>query len=87
MCLKICLHSVESAAETQDQIPNLKSLPDSTTVLQKSIDDRDGNLLLGKDEVIRITRPLVFDLAKHKAVAVKAATGTPSCERNSPKRR
>ena len=63
------------AAQTLDQIPHLKSLPDSTVVLQKMIDDHDGNLLLGKDEVIRITKPLVFDLAKHKAVAVKANGG------------
>ena len=63
------------ALETLDQIPNLKSLPDSTAVLQELIDDHDGNLLLGRDEVLRITKPLVFDLAKHKAVAVKAAGG------------
>ena len=63
------------ALETLDQIPNLKSLPDSTAVLQKLIDDHDGNLLLGTDEVLRITKPLVFDLTKHKAVAVKAAGG------------
>lgn len=68
-------HSLASAADTLDQIPNLKSLPDSTSVLQKAIDTRDGNLLLGKDEVLRITKPLVFDLAKHKAVAVRAAGG------------
>ena len=62
-------------AATLDQIPHLKSLPDSTIALQKMIDDQDGNLLLGNDEVIRITQPLVFDLAKHKAVAVKATGG------------
>ena len=71
----VLFHSFASAADTVDQIPNLKSLPDSTAALQKSIDDRDGNLLLGKDEVLRITKPLVFDLTKHKAVAVKAAGG------------
>ena len=63
------------AVETLDQIPDLKSLPDSTLVLQEVIDDHDGNLLLGRDEVLRITKPLVFDLSKHKAVAVKAAGG------------
>lgn len=68
-------HSIGSAADTLDQIPNLKSLPDSTKSLQKSIDEGDGNLRLGKDEVLRITKPLVFDLAKHKAVAVKATGG------------
>ncbi len=60
---------------TLDQIPHLKSLPDSTIVLQKMIDDQDGNLLLGNDDVLRITQPLVFDLARHKAVAVKATGG------------
>jgi len=75
VAIAISFHSLASAAETLDQIPNLKSLPDSTSVLQKAIDTRDGNLLLGKDEVLRITKPLVFDLAKHKAVAVRAAGG------------
>lgn len=75
VAIAISFHSLASAADTLDQIPNLKSLPDSTTVLQKAIDTRDGNLLLGKDEVLRITKPLVFDLAKHKAVAVRAAGG------------
>ncbi len=63
------------AATTLDQIPHLKSLPDSTALLQKIIDDHDGNLLLGTDDILRITKPLVFDLAKHKAVAVKATGG------------
>ena len=63
------------AAGTLDQIPHLKSLPDSTAVLQQMIDEHGGNLLLGKDDVLRITEPLVFDLVKHKAVAVKAAGG------------
>ena len=62
-------------AGTLDQIPHLKSLPDSTVVLQQMIDEQDGNLLLGNDDVLRITQPLVFDLAKHKAVAVKATGG------------
>jgi nitrous oxidase accessory protein NosD len=64
-----------SAIGTLDQIPNLKSLPDSTTVLQEMIDEHDGNLLLGREEVLRITKPLVFDLSTHQAVAVKAAGG------------
>jgi hypothetical protein len=63
------------AAETLDQLPHLKSLPDSTIALQKMIDDHGGNLLLGADDVVRITKPLVFDLVKHKAVAVKATGG------------
>lgn len=73
--INFLLLSNAMAAGTLDQIPHLKSLPDSTNALQKMIDDQDGNLLLGKDEVIRITQPLVFDLAKHKAVAVKATGG------------
>ncbi|HQX49956.1 MAG TPA: right-handed parallel beta-helix repeat-containing protein [Planctomycetaceae bacterium] len=67
--------SNELTAGTLDQIPHLKSLPDSTMVLQKMIDEQDGNLLLGNDEVLRITQPLVFDLAKLKAVAVRATGG------------
>jgi len=67
--------SNELTAGTLNQIPHLKSLPDSTMVLQKMIDEQDGNLLLGNDEVLRITQPLVFDLAKLKAVAVRATGG------------
>ncbi len=63
------------AAGTLDQIPHLKSLPDSTIVLQQMIDEQDGNLLLGNDEALRITQPLMFDLAKLKAVAVRATGG------------
>lgn len=77
LLLLLALHFVPKAsvAATLDQIPHLKSLPDSTTVLQQRIDDSGGNLLLGREEVLRITKPLVFDLAEHKAVAVKAAGG------------
>ncbi|HQZ65646.1 MAG TPA: right-handed parallel beta-helix repeat-containing protein [Planctomycetaceae bacterium] len=67
--------SNELTAGTLNQIPHLKSLPDSTMVLQKMIDEQDGNLLLGNDEVLRITQPLVFDLTKLKAVTVRAAGG------------
>ena len=67
--------SNELTAGTLNQIPHLKSLPDSTMVLQKMIDEQDGNLLLGNDDVLRITQPLVFDLAKLKAVAVRATGG------------
>ncbi len=63
------------AAGALDQIPDLKSLPDATAALQKAIDDHDGNLLLGTDQVLRISKPLVFDLVKHKAVAVRASGG------------
>ena len=63
------------AAGTLDQIPHLESLPDSAAALQEKIDEGRGNLLLGRDAVFRITKPLVFDLSKHKGVAVKAAGG------------
>ena len=63
------------AAGALDQIPDLKSLPDSTAALQQQIDESGGNLRLGGDEVLRITAPLVFDLSKHKSVAVTATAG------------
>ncbi|MEQ9406172.1 MAG: right-handed parallel beta-helix repeat-containing protein [Fuerstiella sp.] len=63
------------AGRTLDQIPDLKSLPDSTMALQRQIDSGHGNLLLGQDAILRITRPLVFDLARHGRVAVKATGG------------
>lgn len=63
------------AADTLEQIPHLKSLSDSTTALQTQIDQNAGNLLLGKESVVRITKPLTFDLAKHHAVSVKATNG------------
>ena len=63
------------AAGTLEQIPHLKLLPDSADALQRVIDESGGNLLLGKDSVVRITKPLVFDLSKHGAVAVKATGG------------
>ncbi|MBC8352274.1 MAG: right-handed parallel beta-helix repeat-containing protein [Planctomycetes bacterium] len=63
------------ATGTLDQVPNLRSLPDSAATLQQKIDENDGNLLLGRDEILRITKPLVFDLSNHEAVAVKAAGG------------
>ena len=63
------------AAGTLEQIPHLKSLPDSADALQQVIDESNGNLMLGRDSVVRITKPLVFDLSKHGAVAVKATGG------------
>lgn len=63
------------ATGTLDQIPNLKSLPDATAKLQRRIDSNDGNLLLGKIEILRITKPLTFDLTKHQAVSVQSAGG------------
>ncbi len=73
--LALLLLSNAAAAGTLDQIPHLKSLPDSTNALQRMIDVGDGNLRLGKDKIVRITKPLVFDLSKHGAVAVRATGG------------
>ncbi len=82
-CMTLCiviamlpsLLSNVRAAGTLDQIPHLKSLPDSTGELQRQIDANEGNLVLGDQEILRITKPLVFDLAKHMAVCVKATGG------------
>lgn len=63
------------SSKTLEQIPNLKSLPDSTAELQAKIDENGGNLLLGNDEFLRITEPLEFDLAKHGAAALKSVGG------------
>ncbi len=60
---------------TLDQIPDLKTMPDSTATLQSMIDNTDGNLKLGDRNTYRITRPLVVDLAKHKAVKVFSEGG------------
>lgn len=69
------LGAAPPANTTLDQIPNLASLPDSTTALQKQIDQGSGNLSLSRTEVYRITKPLVIDLARHKAISVKAEEG------------
>lgn len=60
---------------TREQIPDLDSLPDVTTELQKQIDDRNGSLLLIK-QVYRITKPLEVDLEKHGTMAIKAIGGS-----------
>jgi hypothetical protein len=56
------------------QIPNLKSLPDRADELQRTLDENNGNLLLS-GKVIRITRTLEFDLARHGAIAITANAG------------
>lgn len=71
----ITLATAARAEQALKQIPQLKSLPDSTPALQRQIDENDGNLVLGEVEILRITKPLVFDLAKHRNVAVKATGG------------
>lgn len=62
-------------SKTIEQIPALKSLPDMTDTLQQQIDDNNGNLLL-EQETYRITKPLVIDLQKHGASAVRSKHGT-----------
>ena len=78
--LSLILTAPAIARQTvEDQIPDYKSLPDSTADLQAQIDKSGSLLLLPKDEntraIFRITQPLVFDLAKLGAVSVKAAAG------------
>lgn len=60
---------------TLDQIPNLKSLPDSTQELQARIDESSGNLRLEGRSIYRITKPLIIDLSKHGAVKVSSNEG------------
>lgn len=74
--LSLTLSALGQSNTALDQIPNLKELPDSTVALQKRIDANGGNLQLGAaDKILRITKPLVFDLKKHGAIAVKADGG------------
>jgi hypothetical protein len=60
---------------TRQQIPDVTSLPDVTSQLQMQIDRNDGNLVLAGAEQFRITKPLVFDLAKVGAAVAKATGG------------
>lgn len=69
-----CLSSVV-ASDASEQIPSLKSLPDRSDELQAQIDRSGGNLTLGAEKVIRITKPLRFDLAVRGAVSVRATAG------------
>lgn len=75
LSLLLLAPSHASHAKTIEQIPHLKSLPDSTRSLQQRIERENGNLLLTQGSVFRITKPLVFDLAKHGAVAIRASRG------------
>ena len=61
--------------KTIEQIPNLDSLPDSTTKLQSLIDSQKGSVLLS-EKFYRITRPLRIDLGKHGSVAITSQTGS-----------
>ena len=71
-CLEL---AAAPAISTLDQIPNLNSLPDSHAKLQAEIDTNGGNLKLSGPKIIRITKPLLVDLAKHQAAQVVAETG------------
>ena len=61
--------------KTSEQIPNLESLPDSTTKLQSLIDSQEGSVVL-TEKFYRITRPLIIDLAEHGATAITSQTGS-----------
>ena len=63
--------------KTLEQIPDLKSIPDSTLHLQDQIDDPkgQGNLKLSEKRY-RITKPLIVDLARHGAIQISAAAGS-----------
>lgn len=69
------LSAAEPANTALDQIPKLKELRDSTESLQRQIDADNGNLKLVGPKILRITKPLVFDLKKHGAIAAKAEGG------------
>jgi len=61
--------------KTLEQIPDLKSLPDSTDELQALIDSQEGNLQLTRKRY-RITRSLKLDLQKHGAIAMTSTVGS-----------
>lgn len=71
-CSTLCFGDWQQTAE---QIPNLKTLPDMTQVLQNQIDSNGGTLLLTAEHY-RITRPLEFDLKKLGGVAIKSVGGS-----------
>ncbi|MCP4786288.1 MAG: hypothetical protein GY903_17995 [Fuerstiella sp.] len=75
--LGLSLHPicVAQSERTRQQIPNLDSLPDVTAALQQQIDSNDGSLVLAGAREFRITKPLVFDLAKVGAAVAKATGG------------
>ncbi len=56
------------------QFPNLADLPDSSTALQKQIDDNNGSLIL-KAGVYRITRTLAIALNQKHSTIVRPASG------------
>lgn len=62
-------------SKTIEQVPQLKSLPDSTTALQKQLDQNGGSLVLS-EKLYRITKPIVIDLAAHGASSIHATAGS-----------
>ena len=72
ICGSPCAGQWQRAVE---QIPDLKSLPDVTSMLQEQIEENGGTLLLTAENY-RISRPLEFDLKKLGAVAVKSIGGS-----------
>ena len=75
LCQTLLGVAFQTPGTALQQIPNLKSLPDSTDELQRRIDSGGGNLLLGERKVLRVTRPLVFDLSLHGAISIKSDRG------------
>ena len=76
LCFTLCAHACGQQSRTDLQLGDVKSLPDVTAELQKKIDGDRGNLHLSGDTNYRITAPLVFDLKKLGAVAIRATEGT-----------
>lgn len=72
LCGSSCLGQWQKAT---DQIPTLKSLPDSTAKLQQQLDDNDGNLILAA-ETYRLTRPIEVDLEKYGAATIQSTAST-----------
>lgn len=68
------LASVATASDTLEQLPNLKSLPDSTNALRERINANRGSLRL-RTKLLRITETLEIDLTKHHAASVTAVAG------------
>ena len=75
--LATCPQPVTAQHEnTRLQISELRSLPDRTAELQMQLDRNGGNLTFQGDASIRITKPLLIDLVKHGAIAIRSTGGT-----------
>lgn len=74
----LCFGAVSGWAQwdrTPLQIPDYKSLPDRTEQLQQELDQSGGQLVLAESHY-RISKPLIVDLAKHGAIAIRGQVGT-----------